>query len=82
MRLVNRYINEGWTQETPTGTINGSNKVFTLANIPVDPLSVAVHLNGVFQRPTTDYSISGTTITFVTAPALGQDVFVLYCKRV
>jgi hypothetical protein len=82
MRLVNRYISEGWTQETPSGTINGSNKVFTLANTPDDSANVAVHVDGLFQRTTTDYTISGTTITFVTAPALGQDVFVLYCKRV
>ncbi len=28
-----------------------------------------VFLNGVFQRPTNDFSYSGTTLTFGTAPA-------------
>jgi hypothetical protein len=28
-----------------------------------------VFLNGVLQRPTTDYTVSGTTLTFGTAPA-------------
>jgi hypothetical protein len=27
-----------------------------------------VFLNGVLQRPTTDYTVSGTTLTFGTAP--------------
>jgi hypothetical protein len=27
-----------------------------------------VFINGVFQRPTTDFGISGTTLTFGTAP--------------
>ena len=33
--------------------------------------SVIVTENGIVQRPTTDYTISGTTLTFVTAPASG-----------
>lgn len=81
MRLTNRYIVEGATQEIPSGSINGSNKVFTVANTPDDSANVIVYLNGVVQRITTDYSISGTTITFVTAPALGQDLSVIYQKR-
>ena len=31
--------------------------------------NVLVFLNGVFQRPTTDYSVSSTTLTFGTAPS-------------
>ena len=33
--------------------------------------SVIVTENGIVQRPTTDYTISGTTLTFTTAPASG-----------
>lgn len=82
MRLPNRLINEGWAQEVPSGTINGSNKVFTLANTPDDPLSLELFLDGLKQRPTTDYTISGSTITFVNAPALAQDIYAYYQKRV
>lgn len=53
--------------ETPSGTINGSNVTFTLANTPTSG-KVTVYKNGVLQAPTTDYTISGGTITFVTAP--------------
>jgi len=33
--------------------------------------SLIVTENGVVQRPTTDYTVSGTTLTFTTAPASG-----------
>jgi len=34
--------------------------------------NVLVFLNGVFQRPTTDYTVSGTTLTFVSAPVSAE----------
>ena len=34
----------------------------------MQPTSVIVSTNGVVQAPTTDYAVSGTTITFTTAP--------------
>jgi len=36
--------------------------------------SVVVAENGILQRPTTDYTIAGTTLTFATAPAAGVDI--------
>ncbi len=81
MKLVNRLINAGWAQEVPSGTINGSNTVFTLSGIPQDTNSVEVFLNGIMQRRTTNYTITSNTITFVTAPALGQDIYCYYQKR-
>jgi len=54
---------------TTTATGDGSTQAFTLTNINNDVDSVMVFLNGVLQRPTTDYTVSGTTLTFGTAPA-------------
>lgn len=51
--------------ETPTGTINGINNVFTVANTIT--FVNGLYLNGQFIHPA-DYSYTGTTITFVTAP--------------
>lgn len=62
---------------TPTGAVNGINKVFTL---PTNPGAVVlVYLAGVLQNPgvSNDYTISGTTITFNTAPVTGP-VLVVY----
>ncbi len=54
--------------EVPSGTLNGSNTVFTLANTPA-PNSESVYLNGVRQKKdSNDYTISGDTITFTDAP--------------
>jgi hypothetical protein len=65
--------------EVPTGSVNGVNVTFTLANTPVTG-SVQVFLNGVRQKLTTDYTIATGTITFVTAPYTGDDVTVVYFK--
>lgn len=64
------------TQETPSGTVNGSNTTFTLAHTPASNANVLLYLDGLFQRQGggNDYTISGTTITFVTAPATNQTI--------
>ena len=58
--------------ETPTGTINGVNTIFTLANTPNPPASVKVYVNGARMRITEDYTLSGRTITFLIAPPTGS----------
>ena len=63
--------------ETPSGAVNDVNTVYTLANTPVAG-SVKVYLNGVRMKVTEDYTISGTTLTFSTAPATGDNILVDY----
>lgn len=63
--------------ETPAGTVNGTNKVFTLPNTPNG--GICLLLGGVLQNNTPQttslepeqYNISGNTITFLVAPASG-----------
>lgn len=50
--------------ETPTGAVNGSNKIYTVANTITTILNFTI--NGVYIHPA-DYSFAGTTITFTTA---------------
>jgi hypothetical protein len=52
--------------ETPSGTINGSNVTFTLANTPVSG-KVSLYKNGLKLSPS-EYSITGATITYTVAP--------------
>ena len=40
--------------------------------------TILVFLNGVSQKPTTDFSVSGTTLTFVLAPADTHSICLLY----
>lgn len=57
------------TPETPTGTINGTNKVFTISTANL----FALFLNGIFQEGGgVKYTQSGTTITYVKAPRTGM----------
>ena len=56
--------------QTPTGTIDGSNKIFTLSATPTSPL--LLFLNGNLQLAGTDYTLSGSTITYATAPMSGD----------
>lgn len=67
--------------ETPSGLVNSSNQVFILAHVPSPASSVQVILDGVVQTFTTDYTFSGSTITFVSAPTTGSVLRVNYIKR-
>jgi len=73
---VNQMFVDG---ETPTGDIDDINTDFVLANTPVSG-SVKVFLNGIRQTVTTDYTISGATITFVTPPTSGDIILTDYRK--
>lgn len=68
-------------KEIPSGSINGSNTAFTLANTPVSG-SEHVFLNGVLQESGAgnDYTISGAAITMATAPLSGEKLRVSYRK--
>lgn len=57
---------------TPSGTINGQNKDFTLTDTP-DTDSLHLYLNGMYQTPGgVDYTLSGVTITYINAPFAGS----------
>ena len=63
------------TYNTRTATGNGSTTNYTVTSgMTVD--TVLVTENGVLQAPTTDYTISGTTLTFGTAPASGVNIVI------
>lgn len=80
-RIAGKFVIDDFNNETPSGTINGSNTAFTLSATPEEGDSVLVFLDGLKLKQTSDYSISGTTLTMVTAPALGQELTVHYLKR-
>ena len=52
---------------------NGSNTNFTVTD-GVTANSVLVYQNGITQRPIDDYTVSGNTLTFLTAPTNGEIV--------
>lgn len=68
-------------RETPTGTINGSNTAFTLANTPLANTE-QIFLNGLLLEPGAgnDYTISGAAITMLQVPATGDRLKACYYK--
>lgn len=59
-------------KEVPQGLVDGTNKIFTINNIPILN-SEHLFLNGLLQD-NDDYSISGNTITFVEAPYISSKI--------
>lgn len=59
------------TREIPTGAIDGANATYTLAHTPIAG-SESIFLDGLLQEvgALKDYTISGVTITFNTAPLI------------
>jgi hypothetical protein len=80
--------NQGWavfrvgvsgSGQSPIGTIDGSNCVFSLPSIPVGS-SLRVFYNGLLQRPGVDYTSAGTGLTMAFAPALNSSLCILMRK--
>tara|TARA_Y100001937_G_scaffold121109_1_gene179413 strand:+ start:296 stop:592 length:297 start_codon:yes stop_codon:yes gene_type:complete len=63
------------TYSQSTGTGDGSTTTLTIAS-GRSVSDVIVDVNGVIMTPTADYTISGTTLTFATAPAASAEITV------
>jgi hypothetical protein len=71
-------------QEIPAGALDGVNKLFTLANAPTPPGSLAGMIRqggkGAFlplNQPI-DFTVSGNAVTFTSAPAAGSNIAFSY----
>lgn len=73
---VAKYI----VRETPSGVLNGTNKAFTLANLPVVGKEM-VFLNGQLLTAVSDYTISGVNITITIAPSASDKIRVTYYRQ-
>ena len=67
----------GTNMDTNIYTGDGSDTTFTLSTAPDDENNLMVFIDGVFQAQNT-YSVSGTTLTFSTAPASGRVITVYH----
>jgi hypothetical protein len=72
------YYNNTWNQIAKVGSVqlevddligDGVTQTFTMTQAESDPKAIAVFIGGVYQRPTDNYTVNGTTtITFTSAP--------------
>ena len=82
-RLNAEFLKKFFTQEVPSGTINGSNVTFSIAQTPLEDDAVIVFKNGLIQQrgASDDYTLSDVTITFITAPATASSLLVYYIRK-
>jgi len=67
--IGNQITSTPYVNDVFSGT--GSQTAFTLTFAPATTAAIAVHVSGVYQAPSA-YTLSGTTLTFNSAPALGS----------
>ena len=67
--IGNQLTSSPYVNDVFSGT--GSQTAFTLTFAPATTAAIAVHVAGVYQSPSA-YTLSGTTLTFNSAPALGS----------
>lgn len=66
--------------DSPSGIVDGSNTTFGLSTTPVPAASLAVYRNGMLQKVAQDYTLTGSTVTFVAAstPQPGDTLLASY----
>jgi acetate kinase len=75
--IGNQVTSSPFITDSYTGT--GSQTAFlNMTHAPAATSSIAVFVDGVYKTPTTDYTVSGTTLNFVSAPANNAKVVVLH----
>ena len=74
---VELFYNTQWNQIAKIGNVaivvdefTGDNNqtAFTMSQIETSVNAILVSIGGVYQQPTTNYTVSGTTITFTSPP--------------
>jgi hypothetical protein len=69
--------------DVPAGLVNGTNSTFTVAYPPVPAASLKLFKNGVYQKNSLDFTLSGRTITFtpVAIPQAGDTLIAAQYTR-
>lgn len=71
------YYNGAWSQVAKIGTVqlvtdtfvgDGSTINFTMSQAESDPTAVVVFIGGVYQQPTTNYTVNSVQIQFTSPP--------------
>lgn len=80
------YNGTAYVQIAKEGTVNiikdsftgdGSTLSYVLSTVPASENNILVFIGNVFQEATAKYTLTGSTITFASAPPLSQAVVVL-----
>ena len=81
MAYIGRGFEVGAFAKTSITTANGSLTAFNVLKWNVSQNSILVVYGGVVQEPGVAYTVSGTTITFTSAPASGTTLYIIYLGK-
>jgi hypothetical protein len=70
---ASEFLHHFSDDETPAGSVDGSNADFSLVRSPSPAASLRLYLNGVLQRRGVDYILVGNAVTYVVAPSTGDN---------
>ena len=83
MAYIGNPVTKDFTSSTSVQTISGDgSSAYALSASVSVPEDIAVLRNGVRQKPTTDYTVAGSQITFTTALAGSDTCFVIFLNSV
>jgi len=83
MAYLGNPLTKDFTSSTSVQTITGDgSSAYSLSVSVAVPEDIAVLRNGVRQKPTTDYTVAGSQITFTTALASSDTCFVIFLNSV
>ena len=71
VHTIHGAVHDGTAALNQQFTGDGSTTAFTLTSAPGSENNTQIYINGVYQQKT-DYTVSGTTLTFDTAPTSGD----------
>ena len=81
MAYIGRGLDIGEFAKTSITTGNGVLTAFNVLKWAVSQNSLLVVYGGVIQEPGVSYTVSGTTITFTSAPASGTTLYIIYLGK-
>ena len=81
MAYIGRGLDIGEFAKTSITTANGVLTAFAVLKWAVSQNSLLVVYGGVIQEPAVSYTVSGTTITFTSAPAASTSLYIIYLGK-
>ena len=59
-------------------TATAGQTAFTLTETPLNVNTITVFVNGIYQKPTTNFTVSGTTLTLTAGAVAGDEIDVIH----
>jgi hypothetical protein len=83
MGYLGNPVTQDFTSSTSVQSLTGDGSTaYSLSASVAVPEDIAVLRNGVRQKPTTDYTVQGSQITFTTALASSDSCFIIFLNSV